>query len=124
MNSSTCIIHLEQLSFYHSCQIFYLCMPLCRLDYSSVSWRVFAVLSYCLLHCMYLLLQHFKTQIVSVAPRCQTGGGGSKNVVLVPRYYKALVLSALFIQTLKIIQRNSDMLKTLLQRVSQRTRRT
>ncbi len=47
---------------------------------------------------MYLLLQHFKAQIVSVASRCQTGEG-SKNVVLVSWYYKALFLSALFIQT-------------------------
>ncbi len=50
---------------------------------------------------MYLLLQHFKAQIVSVASRCQTGDEGSKNVVLVSRYYKALFLSALFIQTFK-----------------------
>lgn len=124
MNSSRCIIHLEQLNFIIRAKYFiYACL------YAGLITQVclggcFAVLSYCLLHCMHLLLQHFKTQIVSVAPRCQTGGGGSKNVVLVPRYYKALVLSALFIQTLKIIQRNSDMLKTLLQRVSQRTRRT
>lgn len=61
-------------SLYHSCQIFYVCRPLCRLDYSSVSWRLFCCLKLLLVDCMYLLLQHYKTQIVSVAPRCQTGG--------------------------------------------------
>lgn len=80
-------------SFYHPCQIFYLC----RLDYSSVSWRVFRCLKLLLvaLHliCMYLLLHDFKTQIASVAPRCRTGGGASKHFVLVPRYYKDFVPS-------------------------------